>query len=137
MSAVIKVTWLVLVLGMAIGLAATARARAANRKAEKILEEFDEIKLPVYDAKKAQDQTIEWPQYYQGNYWDSELSKGWGITAIPRVFVVDQDGKLYSVTARGKLDTIIPELLKQRSAAKEEKRIRSGSQGFSAMNPEA
>jgi len=56
---------------------------------------------------------IQWPQYYQGNYWNSEFSKGWGINAIPCVFIVDADGNLYSTEARGKLETLIPELLKK------------------------
>jgi hypothetical protein len=56
---------------------------------------------------------ITWPQYYQGNYWQSEFSRSWGINSIPCVFVVDQAGKLYSVEARGKLDELIPELLKK------------------------
>ncbi len=54
---------------------------------------------------------IDWPQYYQGDYWDSEFSKSWGINSIPSVFVVDKGGDLYSVEARGKLDEMIPELL--------------------------
>jgi thiol-disulfide isomerase/thioredoxin len=57
---------------------------------------------------------IAWPQYYQGNGWNSEFSKSWGIRAIPAVFVVDQEGKVYSDKARGKLQTILPELLKHR-----------------------
>jgi len=60
---------------------------------------------------------IQWPQYYQGDYWNSAFSKGWGINAIPCVFVVDQDGNLYSVDARGKLDKMIPELLKKKGGA--------------------
>ncbi|MFI5458211.1 MAG: TlpA family protein disulfide reductase [Isosphaerales bacterium] len=60
------------------------------------------------------DKEIAWPQYYQGNYWDSEFSKSWGINSIPCVFVVDADGKLYSVEARGKLEEILPELLKKK-----------------------
>ncbi len=67
-------------------------------------------KLKTYVAKNG----IEWPQYYQGNGWDSEFSKSWGINAIPSMFVVDPDGKLYSVEARGHLETIIPNLLKKR-----------------------
>ncbi len=59
---------------------------------------------------------ITWPQYYQGNGWESTFSASWGINAIPRVFVVDQAGKLYSVEARGQLETIIPELLKEKLA---------------------
>jgi len=56
---------------------------------------------------------ITWPQYYQGNGWESEFSRSWGINSIPAVFVVDAQGKLYSIEARGKLATMIPELLKK------------------------
>lgn len=54
---------------------------------------------------------IGWPQYYQGNYWQSEFSVSWGINSIPAIFIVDKEGKLHSTNARGKLDTLIPELL--------------------------
>jgi thiol-disulfide isomerase/thioredoxin len=54
---------------------------------------------------------ITWPQYYQGNGWDSEFSASWGINAIPGVFVIDQEGKLYSVKARARLEEIIQTLL--------------------------
>jgi thiol-disulfide isomerase/thioredoxin len=60
------------------------------------------------------DKEIGWPQYYQGNYWNSEFSKSWGINSIPCVFIIDADGKLYSTEARGKLETLIPELLAKR-----------------------
>jgi thiol-disulfide isomerase/thioredoxin len=60
---------------------------------------------------------ITWPQYYQGNFWQSEFSSSWKINSIPRVFVVDQRGRLHSVDARGKLETIIPALLKEKLAA--------------------
>jgi len=70
-------------------------------------------KLKDYVAKN----DVQWPQYYQGNYWDSEFSKGWGVNAIPCVFIVDADGNLYSTEARGKLETLIPELLKKAKAA--------------------
>ena len=67
--------------------------------------------------KFVQENEIPWPQYYQGNFWQSAFSSSWGINSIPRVFVVDQEGKLYSVDARGKLDTIIPELLKKKGGS--------------------
>jgi thiol-disulfide isomerase/thioredoxin len=57
---------------------------------------------------------IRWPQYYQGKFWDGDFSKSWGINSIPAVFVVDAEGKLYSVQARGKLEEMIPELLKNK-----------------------
>jgi hypothetical protein len=56
---------------------------------------------------------IGWPQYYQGNFWDSEFSKGWGVNSIPCVFVVDAEGNLASTQARGKLEELLPELLKK------------------------
>ena len=56
---------------------------------------------------------LQWPQYYQGKGWESEFSRSWGIDSIPAVFVVDTEGKLYSVDARGKLGEMIPELLKK------------------------
>jgi len=67
--------------------------------------------------KYVKDNAIEWPQYYQGNYWQSEFSKNWGINSIPTMFVVDTEGKLFSVDARGKLDKLIPELLKKKAPA--------------------
>jgi thiol-disulfide isomerase/thioredoxin len=69
---------------------------------------LDALKKFVADNK------IEWPQYYQGNFWQSEFSSGWGINSIPALFVVDHDGKLYSTNARGKLEQILPELIAKR-----------------------
>jgi thiol-disulfide isomerase/thioredoxin len=57
---------------------------------------------------------IDWPQYYQGGSWQSEFSQSWGISAIPTIFVVDADGRLYSTDARGQLDKMIPALLNKR-----------------------
>ena len=67
-------------------------------------------KLKKFVAEKE----IAWPQYYQGKGWESEFSKSWGINSIPCMFVVDADGKLVSVEARGKLEQLIPELLKKK-----------------------
>ena len=66
-------------------------------------------KLKEFVAKNE----IPWPQYYQGNGWESAFSMSWGINSIPCVFVIDQEGKLYSVNARGKLQDMIPELLEK------------------------
>ena len=66
-------------------------------------------KLKEYVA----DSGIEWPQYYQGNSWQSEFTMSWGIDSIPRVFLVDADGNLASVEARGKLEKLIPEYLEK------------------------
>ena len=54
---------------------------------------------------------IPWPQYYQGNRWESAFSRSWGISSIPALFVIDQQGNLHHPKARGKLDQILPKLL--------------------------
>jgi thiol-disulfide isomerase/thioredoxin len=69
---------------------------------------LDALKTFVAERK------IPWPQYYQGHGWDGEFSKDWGISAIPTVFLVDAEGRLYSTEARGKLDALIPKLLDRR-----------------------
>jgi thiol-disulfide isomerase/thioredoxin len=67
------------------------------------------------DRMKAyvEENRIPWPQYYQGNYWDSEFSASWGVSALPAMFVVDRDGKLYSTDAQEKLEAVLNELLKK------------------------
>src|SRR5258705_6392078 len=54
---------------------------------------------------------IEWPQYHQGT---GGLSKQWGITMIPTVFVIDADGKIASTNARDTIEQLIPELIAKR-----------------------
>lgn len=56
---------------------------------------------------------VPWPQYYQGKGWESDFSRSWGINAIPAMFVVDQEGNLFSTEARENLESIIPDLLKK------------------------
>jgi len=54
---------------------------------------------------------ITWPQYYQGNGWDSAFSRSVGVDKLPTVFVVDRDGNVYSTDAADRLDELIPALL--------------------------
>ena len=54
---------------------------------------------------------IPWPQYYQGNGWESKFSESMGINAIPALFLVDADGNLASVDARADLETLLPKYL--------------------------
>ena len=61
---------------------------------------------------------ITWPQYYQGNGWESDFSSSWGIMSIPSVFVVDAEGNLATADGRGKLDALIPELIAKRDQGK-------------------
>ncbi len=66
-------------------------------------------KLKAYVAKN----DITWPQYYQGNFWESEFSMSWGVNSIPCVFLIDADGKLATTEARGELERLIPEYLEK------------------------
>ena len=70
-------------------------------------------KLKAFVAKNE----IAWPQYYQGDGWESEFSRKMGIGSIPQLFLVDADGRLASIDARGKLETLIPEFLRKVDAA--------------------
>jgi RNA polymerase sigma factor (sigma-70 family) len=66
------------------------------------------------------DWQIPWPQYYQGHDNQrivsgsptEDFSEFWGISGIPTVFLIDAEGKLSSTEARGRLETMIPRLLK-------------------------
>jgi hypothetical protein len=69
---------------------------------------LDDLKTFVAERK------IPWLQYYQGDGWEGEFSRDWGIQLIPTVFLVDAEGRLYSTEARGKLDALIPKLLDRR-----------------------
>ena len=88
--------------------------------------EFVGISLDQPEAQGGKDKLLAfvkqndmpWPQYYQGNGWQSEFSSSWGIDSIPAVFVIDAEGNLANTDARGKLESILPELLKKRDDAK-------------------
>ena len=59
---------------------------------------------------------ITWPQYYQGNGWESDFSASWGINSIPALFIVGPDGKIVTAEGRGKLESMLPELIKKAKA---------------------
>lgn len=63
--------------------------------------------------KYCEDNDIPWPQYCEeGKAWDTVLSSSWGIQSIPTVFILDKEGRIASVEVRGRLEQLIPELLK-------------------------
>ena len=51
--------------------------------------------------KFVKENQVPWPQFYQGNGWESEFSQGWGISAIPTIFLVNSTGNLCSIPERG------------------------------------
>lgn len=54
---------------------------------------------------------VPWPQYYQGNGWDSDFSMDWGIDAIPTLFVIDPQGRLAAVDARRGLEALLDQMI--------------------------
>ena len=54
-----------------------------------------------------------WPQFYQGNGWDSEFSTSWGIMSIPNVFIIDRKGNLREVGV-GSLEESVTKLLAEK-----------------------
>jgi thiol-disulfide isomerase/thioredoxin len=54
---------------------------------------------------------ISWPQYYQGNGYDSEFSKSWGVGSAPTKFIVDRSGRLRSGGLGGDPEVDIERLL--------------------------
>ncbi len=54
---------------------------------------------------------VPWPIYYQGNGYESDFSRSWGVGSIPEVFLVDRQGRLVSTDARDDLEELILEVL--------------------------
>jgi thiol-disulfide isomerase/thioredoxin len=60
---------------------------------------------------------IPWPQYYQGDSWGGKFTASWGINSIPTVFVVDQDGNLFTTAASRVVEPILKQLLANKAKA--------------------
>jgi hypothetical protein len=52
-----------------------------------------------------------WPQYFDGKGWDNEISSEFGVRSIPAMWLVDKEGKLASLDARGNLEAQVEKLL--------------------------
>lgn len=58
------------------------------------------------------DKGVLWPQVFGKT--SRALADEWGIEGIPAVFIIDRQGRLHSLKARGKLDKLVPELLAEK-----------------------
>lgn len=60
---------------------------------------------------------IQWPQLFgpafTAPHWH-QLSARFGVNAIPTVYLIDRNGILRSMTARGELEQLVPELLAEK-----------------------
>lgn len=65
-----------------------------------------------------EERELPWPQYYdKGKVSSRQFATQWEIASIPQLFIIDAEGVLRSVAARGKLDTLIPRLVEERDLA--------------------
>lgn len=54
-----------------------------------------------------------WPQYFDGLGWKNKISTKYGINSIPRLWVIDKEGKLSTTTSRlTSIESKVDELLK-------------------------
>jgi thiol-disulfide isomerase/thioredoxin len=61
--------------------------------------------------KVAQQRGMTWPQYFDGQGWKNFVSSAFHIQAIPAMWLVNKNGVLATITARGNLDEEIARLL--------------------------
>jgi thiol-disulfide isomerase/thioredoxin len=59
---------------------------------------------------------IPWPQFYQGNRFDSAFSESWGVSSTPTVFLIDAAGNLASTNPQPDLESAIAGLMARRDA---------------------
>ena len=52
-----------------------------------------------------------WPQFFDGNGWDNEISSKYGIKEIPEMWLIDKNGMLVSQNAAEDLDGKVTKLL--------------------------
>jgi tetratricopeptide (TPR) repeat protein len=63
-------------------------------------------------------ESLSWPQYYDGLGWGNTIARLYGVTAIPHTILIDRDGIIRGVGLRGGgLSSKIGELLKPSRAA--------------------
>lgn len=70
---------------------------------------FDESKDALVKTVAAKEMT--WPQYFDGKGWGNELGKRFGITSIPRMWLVNKEGLLVDLNGREDLEKKVADLL--------------------------
>ncbi len=61
-------------------------------------------------------QKIEWPQYFDGKWWNNDVARMYGVQSIPTTLLVDRHGKIRYKSLRGKqLEMAVKQLLDESS----------------------
>jgi thiol-disulfide isomerase/thioredoxin len=60
-------------------------------------------------------QGIEWPQYFDGKWWNNDVAVSYGVKSIPTTILVDRKGKIRFKSLRGKqLEAAVEQLLAEK-----------------------
>jgi thiol-disulfide isomerase/thioredoxin len=70
---------------------------------------FDQSKEAL--ANFVKDKGLAWPQYFDGQGWGNKFGQQFGINSIPTMWLVDKQGNLRDVNARGALEEKVSKLL--------------------------
>ncbi len=63
-----------------------------------------------------QQQGIEWPQYFDGKFWNNDIAQMYGIKSIPTTLLVDRQGKIRYKSLRGQqLEAAVEKLIGETS----------------------
>lgn len=67
----------------------------------------DRRKMEAFAAKTGMD----WPHYFDGGGWDTKLSRKFGISSIPTLWIFDREGRLVTDEGRDELEQRVARLL--------------------------
>jgi len=56
---------------------------------------------------------IDWPTHYTGEGWETPIARKLGINALPTLWLLDREGRLVTLNARGNYETWIRKLLSE------------------------
>jgi peroxiredoxin len=80
---------------------------------------FEIVGISLDRSRKALDNyiaqnNIEWPQYFDGKYFNNDVATQYGIRAIPATYLIDRKGKIRYKSLRGKhLEQAVERLLSE------------------------
>ena len=69
--------------------------------------------------KFVSDQTMAWPQFFDGKGWANKFGAEFGIQSIPTMWLVDKQGKLRDMNGRSDLEQKVEKMLEEKSPAAE------------------
>lgn len=63
--------------------------------------------------ERLKDLPTTWPAYFDGKGWEGTIARGWGINALPTVWILDKKGLIRSLNAKTNYDALIRQLVKE------------------------